>query len=89
MTKILELRDMESLRETNRAMQLNLIVLQTIATQSQGETEILSRVARQTQKDSITLKVLTLIATIYLPATLLAVCYPASLSPTLLESHGP
>ncbi|KAI9739968.1 MAG: hypothetical protein M1818_005024 [Claussenomyces sp. TS43310] len=79
LNKILEFRDIETLRETNRAMQLNLATLQHIAVQTQRENETLSRIAKQNRKDSMKLKALTLIATVYLPATLLATIFSSSL----------
>jgi Mg2+ and Co2+ transporter CorA len=54
-------------------MQSNLAAMQDIAMQNHRENEILGRIAKQTQKDSTALKTLTLIATIYLPATFIAV----------------
>lgn len=56
-------------------MQASLGTLQTIAAQIFQEDEILSRVAQQGQFDPKILKVLTVIATIYLPASLIAVCH--------------
>ncbi|KAI9785127.1 MAG: hypothetical protein M1839_000765 [Geoglossum umbratile] len=66
LSKIMEYRNNEVTTKTNEAMQDSLDVLSRIAVQS-------TRVTEQSQKDSRTLKALSLIATIYLPATFIAV----------------
>ena len=71
---ILNFRNDESVKDAQPAIQASLSTLQTIATQNLRENETLSRVAQQGQLDSKFLKVLTAIATIYLPASLIAVC---------------
>lgn len=71
----MEFRDMQVLCETNREMQANLARMQNIASENQRESEVLASIAKQGQKDSMTFKALTLIATIYLPASLAAVRY--------------
>lgn len=55
-------------------MQTNLISLQNIAHSTRQENEMLHRITKQSQRDSMGVKALTMIATIYLPATLIAVC---------------
>ena len=47
--------------------------MKDVAIETKKENETLTRLAAQTANDSKTLKALTLIATIYLPATFLAV----------------
>lgn len=54
-------------------MRTSLVALQSIAAQNHQENMILSTVAQQGHDDSRTLKVLTTIATMYLPASLVAV----------------
>jgi len=54
-------------------MQENLEILKRISFQSQQENKNLAKLAGQAQKDSRTLKALTLVATMYLTATFLAV----------------
>ena len=73
LSKIVEFRNDQVLRDTNRAMQATLDVLQNIAFQNQRENETLAKLALNGQSDSKTLKALTLIATMYLPASLIAV----------------
>jgi hypothetical protein len=68
-------------------MQDNLEVLQRIAIQSQLENETLKTIAIQSQKDSKEVKSLTFIATMYLPASLLAVSSPALIIGTLLRCY--
>lgn len=77
LSRIIDFRNDESIRETHSAIQASLGTLQNIAAQSLQKNEILSRVAQQGRYDSKILKVLTVIATIYLPATLTAVCLSA------------
>ena len=48
--------------------------MERIAFENNKENRNLSQIAAQNQKDSRTLKTLTLIATMYLPASLIAVC---------------
>jgi len=73
-------------RQTNRVMQANLVSMEQFAFRSQRENETLSRIARQNLKDSMPLKTLTLIATVYLPATFVAVSI--KLSPNLLKGNS-
>jgi Mg2+ and Co2+ transporter CorA len=73
LSKILECRRDEILLQTSKAMQGNLDVLKRIAFESGEENRNLSHIALQNQKDSNSLKALTMIATTYLPATLIAV----------------
>jgi hypothetical protein len=54
-------------------MQHNLDILQHIASQTYLENTTLTELARQGRKDSRTLKILSIVATIYLPASLVAV----------------
>jgi hypothetical protein len=54
-------------------MQDNLSVLRSISFQAQKDQNLVGQLAVQGQKDSKSLRALTLIATMYLPATLLAV----------------
>ena len=49
-------------------------MLQRITSQIQHEDIKLAELARQSQKESKRLKVLSTIATVYLPASLIAVC---------------
>jgi hypothetical protein len=77
-------RSIEAVENTNRAMQGNLEVLQNIAFQNQKENETLATLAFQGQKDSKRLKTLTLIATMYLPVSLVAVRFTRSSSHSLI-----
>jgi Mg2+ and Co2+ transporter CorA len=61
------------MQATDQAIRASLVALQSIAAQNHQENIILSKVAQQGQDDSRTLKVLTIIATMYLPASLVAV----------------
>ena len=61
------------LQNASETMNQSLEALRGITYQTQKENNTLSRVALQTQKDSKALKALTTIATVYLPASLIAV----------------
>ena len=58
--------------------------MKDVAIETKKENETLTRLAAQTANDSKTLKALTLIATIYLPATFLAVRSLDVVSPFLI-----
>jgi hypothetical protein len=53
-------------------------MLQRITSQIGQENATVAELARQGRKDSRTLKALTLVATIYLPSSLIAVCKRAT-----------
>ena len=55
-------------------MQTNLDNMQAVSLQSQRENERLVALSERGQRDAGILKRLTQIATMYLPATLIAVC---------------
>ena len=74
LSKILEFRNDRILLQTSQAMQNSLGTLNRIAGQS-------ADVAEQGRLDSRTLKMLTVIATMYLPASLIAVRCRSSLEP--------
>ncbi len=57
-------------------MQGNLNVMEKIAFESHEENVNLSQIADRNEKDSRMVKWMTLIATAYLPASLVAVSYP-------------
>jgi Mg2+ and Co2+ transporter CorA len=73
LSKILEFRHDEIILKTSTAMQYNLNMLKRITFENVEENRNLSQIATQSQKDSQTLKALTMIATMYLPASLIAV----------------
>lgn len=79
MLKILEYRNDEAIQESGIARHTTLDVMKDVAIETKKENEGLAKLAAQTAKDSKTLKTLTLIATIYLPAIFLAVGALASL----------
>jgi hypothetical protein len=69
----LALRNDNILLKTSTAMQENLDILKRISFENVEENRNLAQIAAQSQKDSQTLKALTIIATMYLPASLIAV----------------
>jgi hypothetical protein len=71
--KIQEFRSEQALRENNDAIRNSLGYLQSTSSDSRTENMLLVRLAAQSQRDSQTLKAFTLVATMYLPATLIAV----------------
>ncbi|KAI9861844.1 MAG: hypothetical protein M1824_001955 [Vezdaea acicularis] len=72
--KILEFRNDATLSETNGAMHCTLELLRQVAIGSEQNSLVAVDIARQGQHDSKLLKALSTVATIYLPATLTAVC---------------
>jgi Mg2+ and Co2+ transporter CorA len=62
------------LQETNESIRANLEMTQRITSAIKQENTTLTAIGQQGQEDSRTLKVLSILATIYLPATLIAVC---------------
>lgn len=66
--KILEYRNDETMQTHSQA-------LRDLASAQKTEAENMTRLTRQTAQDSKMLKALTVMATLYLPASLLAVCY--------------
>ncbi|KAF2658083.1 hypothetical protein K491DRAFT_294685 [Lophiostoma macrostomum CBS 122681] len=83
--KILDFRNNEAMQNHERA-------LQQIATDSRSEGENMVRLARQAARDSKLLKALTMLATLYLPASLLATIFSSNLvvsqlSPSSLRAH--
>lgn len=54
-------------------MEENLKILWRISIDTKKETSTLAEIAKQNQKDSRMLKVLSIIATMYLPASLIVV----------------
>jgi hypothetical protein len=85
LSKVLDARRDEILLQTNAAMQANLDILKSIAFIAGEENKKLSKISSNTLKDSNTLKALTTIATMYLPASLTAV----SIARTLKCSRNP
>jgi hypothetical protein len=75
LSKILEFRNSQILCAINQATAKNMDTLRDIAIDVGKENKSMSAMAAQTQKDSKSLKALTTVATIFLPPTLLAVCY--------------
>ena len=73
LSKILDCRNGRTIRDTNVAMEQNLSILRTLGIDSKVESDLIVRLARQSYKDSKTLKALTVVATAYLPASLIAV----------------
>jgi hypothetical protein len=55
-------------------MQVNLDILQTISIETKRENERLLDLAQKGQDNARVLKALTQVATMYLPASLVAVC---------------
>jgi hypothetical protein len=74
LSKILDFRSHEALTSISKAMEKNMIELRSISFSAQQDQSLLRQLALQAQKDSRTVRALALIATMSLPATLLAVC---------------
>lgn len=81
-SKILSFRNEENEQKNQQAMKDSLEVLRYISCQGREENVKLTGLATQAQLDSRMLKALTIVATMYLPATFLAVstkCYFADI----------
>lgn len=70
---ILEYRNDESIHKTSQALTGNVAVLGRIANDTKRENERMARISEQSSKDSRAMRVLTFVATLYLPATFMAV----------------
>lgn len=66
-------RAMTNLQSTASALETSLYLLRGIATASQLQTQSILTIAQSGSKDSLRIKTLTHIATVYLPPTLIAV----------------
>ena len=64
--------------KSNNALQRSSDAMREIALATKAESEIMSALISKSQRDSHTVKVLTYIALIYLPASLVAVSLVAS-----------
>ena len=73
LSDIVKLRNTRIMQATDQGIQASLSALQSIAAQTHQENMTLLKISQQGQNDSRTLKVLTIIATMYLPASLIAV----------------
>lgn len=73
LSKILEFRNDKAVQQSYKASQSSLRVLERISVEGREENTLLLRLAQQSQKDSRTLTALTVVATFYLPASLIAV----------------
>lgn len=73
LSKILDIRDNNNLQEATEAIRNNLDFLKRTASQIHGTNTTLTQLARQGHKNSIMLKILSIVATLYLPASLIAV----------------
>ncbi|KAL8995134.1 MAG: hypothetical protein Q9169_005077 [Polycauliona sp. 2 TL-2023] len=73
MFKILEYRHEEVLRRTNTALQKDIESLRDIAHHTRRENEALVQLAEQSRNDGRALKALSVLGTLYLPATFVAV----------------
>lgn len=71
---ILSFRGNETLQEVNHDIRGSLETLRSITLSNQKESETLTDLARQDQRDSKMLKLLSFIVVMYVPATLVAVC---------------
>jgi len=86
LARILEYTETEKLGKVSVAIRENVIALQAITFQSHKEGQVLGKIAQQSQKDSIALKGLTFIATIYLPAALVATIFSSNLIQSVSDS---
>ena len=70
---MLEYRNDENLKRNAIALHKDIETLRDIANHNKRENETLVRLAEQSRKDGRALKALSVLGTLYLPATLIAV----------------
>ena len=73
LSQILSHRNEDSLVKSNDALQKSSDAMREIALAAKAENELMSALIAKSRRDSHTVKVLTYIALIYLPASLVAV----------------
>ena len=64
------------LHQCNQALKTDVALMRSIAAAAKNENERLINITEQTRRDSKSLKALTVVATMYLPASLVAVSAP-------------
>jgi hypothetical protein len=74
---ILQSRNNENMHEQSRALMRDIEALQGIANDTRSQSKTIASIARQASRDSQSIKALTTVATMYLPASLLAVRDPS------------
>ncbi|KAL8717252.1 MAG: hypothetical protein Q9225_005484 [Loekoesia sp. 1 TL-2023] len=77
--KILEYRNDENLTKNGVALHKDIEALRDIAYHSKRESETLVKLAEQSRKDGRALKALSVLGTLYLPATFIATIFSSSL----------
>ncbi|PMD30987.1 hypothetical protein L207DRAFT_641160 [Hyaloscypha variabilis F] len=77
--KILEFRNGKTLEQTNQAAHTHLDFLKKIAEKSGEDTSTIAKIARNSLQDSKTFKAMSLLATLYLPSTLIATIFSSNL----------
>ena len=77
---MLEYRNDENLTRKGIALHKDIEMLRDIANHSKRENETLVRLAAQSRKDGRSLKALSVLGTLYLPATFIAVCSFSSMA---------
>lgn len=73
MSSILTLRNEALLQASNSASNVTLTTLLEISQQSRDQHALLTKLFGAVQADSVLLKALSIMATVYLPASLIAV----------------
>ncbi|KAF2826430.1 hypothetical protein CC86DRAFT_370430 [Ophiobolus disseminans] len=77
--QITSYRAMKDLQSTTSALEASLYLLRGIATTSQTQSQSMLTIAQSGNRDSLRIKTLTHIATIYLPPTLIATIFSSNL----------
>ncbi|PMD22482.1 hypothetical protein NA56DRAFT_657892 [Hyaloscypha hepaticicola] len=81
-------RNEEATRIATNAIHDNGRLLAELATLSNQSTDAVSRLTMKTQKDSRAMKVLTVVAALYLPATLMATIFSSNLVQLIRTQSG-
>ena len=73
---ILSYRNQDALVKSNEVLNRNIDVMRELAVAAKSENELITILVSKSQKDSHTIKILTIVTLIYLPASLVAVSTP-------------
>ncbi|MCJ1332932.1 hypothetical protein MMC10_009626 [Thelotrema lepadinum] len=69
----------EELARSSKALEGSMVALQTIAAATHTENSDMLQLAKHSRKDTLSLKILTRVTIIYLPATLVATIFSSDL----------
>ncbi|KAK7910715.1 hypothetical protein PG985_013196 [Apiospora marii] len=86
--KIIEIRIADKAYKTSRVIERSAVALEASNAENNQTNKSLAEMQQESHKDSITLKALTIIATVYLPASLCATVFSSNLVQSLENSKA-